>query len=528
MAKNSPKLRMAVKKFSQLKWSTTQRDLLFLLLFSAILKTAMALLMPVINHDGPLYIAAAQKIASGSLKEGIGSFHMPYYPLLIVFAHYIVPNWVVAAHLVSLLASVFTIIPLYLLTRNSFGRESAVGACIAFTFIPLSNHLSVEVIKDPSFLFFFAWAVYFAQRAIHSKKAIYFFLASLFSLFSILFRLEGIIIFVAYVSFLLFLVLRKAEDRIPLLKGMLVYLGFPVLIAGISFLIVGAGSSSALRLGAVFQMLKDLINLKFLTNYMSIYKQLEVFETTLPQKGGVKNFAEIAREYLFFIYLLGSLESFVMALFPLYLVPLGWGLFHSRMRKCSFVLFLAVCYFSMLYYVHLTTDSIRERFFLSLVFLLCPWIGVGFERLFSLMKRSPRRILVTTVCLLFLGFLPIYKSVEIVWKQDDVFIRAGKWIGKIPELKSAALVTNDVRIPFYAGRGGGSYADVGYDDATMEKIALARKADLLVIKRSSRKKKLQPQPRVFREVKEFVGKKNMVDIYCSPELKKTVDGMETN
>ncbi len=135
----------------------------------------MALLMPVINHDGPFYIAAAQKIASGSLREGIRSFHMPFYPLLIVFTHYIVPNWVVAAHLVSLLTSVFTIIPLYLLTRDFFSRESAVGACLAFALLPLSNHLAVEVMKDPSFLFFFAWAVYFAQRAIHSKKLIYFF-----------------------------------------------------------------------------------------------------------------------------------------------------------------------------------------------------------------------------------------------------------------------------------------------------------------------------------------------------------------
>ena len=521
-------MRVAVKTFSQLKWSTTQRDLLFLLLFSAILKTTMALLMPVINHDGPLYIAAAQKIASGSLKEGIRSFHMPFYPLLIVFAHYIVPNWVVAAHLVSLLTSVFTIIPLYLLARDFFSRESAVGACIAFTLIPLSNHLSVEVIKDPSFLFFFAWAVYFAQRAIHSKKLIYFFLASLFSLFSILFRLEGIIIFVAYVPFLLFLVWRKSEHRIPLLKGMVVYLGFPLLIAGISLLILGAGWSSAIRFGAVTQMVQDFMNLKFLSNYMAIYKKLEVFETTLSQKGGVQNFAEIARHYLFIVYLVGILESLTKAIFPLYLILLVWGLWASRKRDSAFVLFLAVCYFLMLYYVHVKMDSIRERFLLSLVFLLCPWIGVGFEQLFSFIKKSPRRTLLTTVCLLFLGFLPIYKSVEIVWKQDDVFVRAGKWIEKIPELKGAGLITNDRRISFYAGRGGGFYPYVGYDDATMEGFALKTHSDLLVIKRSKRKKKQPHQFAAFTEVKEFVGKKNIVDIYCSPELKKAVDRMETN
>ncbi|MGD9035548.1 MAG: glycosyltransferase family 39 protein [Syntrophobacterales bacterium] len=513
-----------MKKIDFLKWSTTQRDLLFLLLFSAILKTTMALFIPAINHDGPVYIAAAQKIASGSLGEGIRSFHMPYYPLLIVFIHAIIPNWVVAAHVVSLLTSVFTIIPLYLLTRDSFGRESAVGACVAFTLIPVSNHLSVEIIKDPSFLFFFAWAVYFAQRAIQLKKLIYFFLASLFSLFSILFRLEGIIIFVAYVFFLFVLLLRTSEQRIPLLKGMIVYLGFPMLIVGISFLVLRAGWSSTLRLVVVIQMVQDFINLKFLSNYMAIYKELEVFETALPQKGGVKNFAEIAREYLFFVYLIGSLESLVKALFPLYLFPLGWGLWHSRMRKCSFVLFLASIYFLMLYYLHVKTDSIRERFFLSLVFLLCPWVGVGLERLFDFVKRSPQARILTIICVLLFGVLPIYKSIEIVWKQDNVFVKAGEWIGKVPEFQKAAILSNDKRIAFYAGHQDYyAYHGGGYDNLALENIALAKGADLLVIKRSKRKRDERPHLKVYKEVKEFVGVKDIIYIYCSPKLCEVLD-----
>jgi hypothetical protein len=309
---------------------------------------------------------------------------------------------------------------------------------------------------------------------------------------------------------------------------MLVYLGFPAFIAGISLLILGAGWSSAIRFGAVTQMVKNLMNLSFLNNYMAIYEQLEGFGTTVSQKGGVQNFAEIARHYLFIVYLVGIIESLIKAIFPLYIFPLLWGLWGSRKRDSTFVLFLAVCYFLMLYFLHVKMDSIRERFMLALVFLLCPWIGVGFEQLFSLMKKSPKRVLITAVCLLFLGFLPLYKSVEIVWKQDDVFVKAGKWIAEIPELKGASLVTNDTRISFYAGRSGTSYADVGYDDATMEKIALARRADLLVIKRSSRKKNLSHQLGAFREVKQFVGKKNIVDIYFSPELENAVNPVETN
>jgi len=304
---------------------------------------------------------------------------------------------------------------------------------------------------------------------------------------------------------------------------MCIFLGFPLLIAGISYLILGTGWSSTVRLGAVTQMAKDLINLKFLTNYMSIYKQLEVFETRLPQHGDVQNFAEIARQYLFLVYLIGSLESFVKALFPLYLVPLVWGLWNSRMRKCSFVLFLAFCYFLMLYYLHVKTDSIRERFFLTLVFLLCPWIGVGLERLFDFIKQSPKPKILTAVCVVFLGLLPIYRSVEIVWKQDNVLVKAGEWIGKVSEFQKAAIISNDRRIAFYAGRQ--EYYDYhgGYDNLTMEKFALAEGADLLIIKRSKRKRDKRPQLKVFREVNEFAGVKDIIYIYCSPKLYDMID-----
>jgi hypothetical protein len=57
----------------------------------------------------------------------------------------------------------------------------------------------------------------------------------------------------------------------------------------------------------------------------------------------------------------------------------------------------------------------------------------------------------------------------------------------------------------------------------MERLALRTHSALLAIKRSKRKKKQPHQFAVFTEVKEFVGKKNIVEIYCSPELKKAVD-----
>jgi hypothetical protein len=47
---------------------------------------------------------------------------------------------------------------------------------------------------------------------------------------------------------------------------------------------------------------------------------------------------------------------------------------------------------------------------------------------------------------------------------------------------------------------------------------LARGADLLVIKRSKRKRDERPHLKVYKEIKEFAGVKDIVYIYCSPKL----------
>jgi 4-amino-4-deoxy-L-arabinose transferase-like glycosyltransferase len=341
---------------SFLKAETT-RDLLVLLLLSAMLKIIMALFIGVINQDGVLYITAAQKIAGGAFKESLAIYGMPIspYPLFITLTHYIVPNWIAAARLVSIVASILTIIPLYLLTKEIFCRKAAMWACFAFALSPLSNHLSVEVIRDPLFLFFFAWSTYFAIRAINSKKSIHFLLSSLTCLISILCRIEGLVLYVFYILFVIYLLLRNPQERINLLKGAFIYVVFPLLLIALGSLISAKGlPPTFMRMHEVRAEIKRFFNLEFLDSYKSIHDRLEALETSGPYKPPVQNFIEIARYYMTAIYLIGLLESFSKALFPLYLVPLVVGFWKGRNRNGVFVALLAVCYLLMSYYLLIT------------------------------------------------------------------------------------------------------------------------------------------------------------------------------
>ena len=96
---------------------------------------------------------------------------------------------------------------------------------------------------------------------------------------------------------------------------------------------------------------------------------------------------EITRHYMLVIYLIGLLESFIKALFPLNFIPLVVGFKNWRKRHGVFVLLLAGSYLLLSYYFLITRDFIRVRYFLTPVLLLCPWIGLGMRQNFRLCER---------------------------------------------------------------------------------------------------------------------------------------------
>ena len=226
------------------------------------------------------------------------------------------------------------------------------------------------------------------------------------------------------------------------------------------------------------------------------------------------------------IYLIGLLESFSKALFPLYLIPLVVGFWKARNRNGVFVVLLAGCYLLLSYYYLIRFDSIRVRHLLTPAFLLHPWIGVGMDRIVGYVRGSSRQRLLAIFMLLLFGISPIYRSVKILWKQDNVLPKAGKWIADIPEFQAAKIIANDRRAPFYVGRGVDFLFYPKKDFFAMERLALSRQIGLLIIEESKKKEIQALQLKKFTKVKEFVGKKNIVIIYCSPELYRSIRGKE--
>jgi len=511
-----------MEKISDL--TETKRGVYFVLGLSAIIKVLVliALSDKAINNDGLLYISAAQQFASGHFKEGLAIYQMPLFPLLITAVHFVVHNWIFAARLVSSAALVMALIPLYMLTSELFNRKAAFWACLLFSLAPEPNLWAADIIRGPAFVFFLAWAAFFAQRSIQSIKPTDFLLTFFFIGISILFRIEGLIFIPFYILFIIGLGIAKPRERIVLFKNILVWIVFLIIVFSILFVITGPEGADFNRLDKAVHEAKKIFSLKYFDKYHHIYQELKTLEDSSQFIGhGKQNLIAITRHYMPVIYLLGFLESLIKVLFPFFIIPLYCGFKRPFYRNQVLILSFVASNLIMVYCYAIRSDFISQRFLFAPAFLLYPWIGAGMERIFvSLRKSSKQKILAAVFTFIFL-LVPVGKVVNSCMKHDIVISRAGKWLAKETKFQNAKILTTDLRIPFYAGREIYSSSEKGllkYDKKSkdyidMEQFAVANQVDFIIIRLSKNEKDLIPQFEQFIKIKEFHGKKRIAVIF---------------
>ena len=510
------------------KWAESKNGLIYIICISAMLKAFFLASDSLINNDGLLYISAAQEFAKGHFKEGLSVFPMPFYPLLIATVHFLIPDWTLAARMISSSFIVLTLIPLYLLTKELFDRKAALGACLAFALAPASNSLAVDVIRDPGFIFCTAWSVYFALRISQSSRIIYFVATAFFSLVSILFRIEGIILVLIFPVYFLLLSYIKDRERATLLKSALLFILIPLFLVLVYYICDFKGPVAFNRSEEICAEFRRVFNLGFINNYQTLSSQLEILVQSSPYPGFKNNFAEIAKHYIPVIYLLGLTETFIVALFPLFIVPLFFSFKEPVKINQVFVLSLSMAFILLSYYFLIKMDFLTERYIAIPVLLTYPWIGTGMHRFFEYLSgKYSKKVFVIVFFLFFI--LPLYKSVEQEIKKDDSLVTSAKWIKNNPDALKLRIITGDKRFLFYAGREfwiGNVFSDnrsdayyrldnkgAGYNE--LEKIAVENKFDLMFLRISSKKE--APQFKYFKKIKEIKGRKNISYIFSSPE-----------
>jgi 4-amino-4-deoxy-L-arabinose transferase-like glycosyltransferase len=150
--------------------STSLRDLGAIALAALVLRVVWLLAQhpSEITWDGAEYARMATSLRQGLGFIGIrGTLSMvfpPLYPVAIAAAMFLTPKAEIAGTIVSVLAGVTLIVPVYASAELLGGRRAAVFAGIVAAFLPFAVDISVLVLADALFMTLAAFGIYFAMR----------------------------------------------------------------------------------------------------------------------------------------------------------------------------------------------------------------------------------------------------------------------------------------------------------------------------------------------------------------------------
>lgn len=117
--------------------------------------------------DGCTYMRMAESLLAGQGLNGMNGPETrwtPGYSLAIAAASLISGSSVTAGQLISILASVFTVIPLYLLAARFFGPRVGVWVSLLYALSPARISLSTAIMTESLFLCVFTLAVWLWVR----------------------------------------------------------------------------------------------------------------------------------------------------------------------------------------------------------------------------------------------------------------------------------------------------------------------------------------------------------------------------
>jgi hypothetical protein len=502
------------------------RALPVLLGFAALLMGALFIvrLNADLNYDGEIYIAAAMKFSDGFFREGMALYPMPFYPLLISFFYKVVPNWILAGRLISLLSMALAVIPLYLLARDLFSSRAAFWCSVTYMLLPETLNQSNTVMREPIYFLCFLSATYFAQRALQTQRISPLIFSALFGALSTLFRVEGLIFFP--VCFCVFAGqaisnLRKSKPHLRLLTS---WVAISAVLATASAIMVSIYPSEGInRYGDWRYYFFGFIDGNLLESYYKIYDHITQIKEVSPVQGIGHHIAETMRTMMPLVYFLGLIQVLSFVIMVPNLIPLSIGLIRT-VNSPQHILTLAnaIGLLALAYGFFIRTEIIMKRYVMITGLLLTPWIGFGIDIILGRLSRISfgRWAVGCIVLLIFVipadGFFKFFKN------PDDLASRAGEWVATNSEFNNTKIVMNDQIVKFHTDLLHNSthekstllYLDINDDDfCKLQQFAVDNDAKVIVIQGRNNVTDGFKCLSNYSEIKEFKSKKKFIKIF---------------
>lgn len=473
------------------------------------------------NVDGILYLRAAQEMAQGNLGLSLSIYPMPAYSFLLWIAHGLTNDWVLAARALSVLALTGAAALLYLISYRLFDRSTAFWAMLAFLVTPVQNEMAALIYRGPVYLCLFAVAVWLMGRALNNPGVPQIVMAAFVGSAAVLFRIEGVFLTPLFLGVLLVQTWRRPARRRTLLTGLVLYLAMSLSVVVAAAMLIGQvdGTNGFSRLDEVWQRLTALISGEAWQSYHRIREGLEAIEASAEFPNQNWNFGEIARRYVWLIYLTGFIQLMIKVLHPAFVIPLAAGLRRPFPTGGDWLLTVFAVYALLLYAALVINDYSNERFVLAACFLLYPWVGHGVVRLLNWLKRYRywRQVIVA-----LLLTLPIEATLDRLSVADECSVAAGRWLAQ-SLYQDALVLGNDPRIPFAAGMPlyGPSdryahYRPENRDYTGIEAEAMAGQRPLIFLKLRKTRMERMPTFNHYQEIKRFDDGEKIVFVFADP------------
>ena len=472
-----------------------------------------------INKDAPDYIYCARCIEEGNLSQAMLYRPMPFYSLLMIGFHWLTGDWVIAGQLISFLALTLIVIPVYWLVEEIFGSSYSFYSALFAACSPAFRFDSVIIIRDPLFMFLFAVFLLFCFRGYSRNSWKYFGWALLFALFAAFTRVEGSLVFIAYLLLFSYRLLCRASPR-----WRLVLLGlFLAATAGLVGLLYASPTlAKSLRTGKITEVFCDPIAFYHRMAVHHVFNKLKEVEDSVPGGSFGGNAIETARNYLPVIYLLSLIHALIEDTFPSMFLLALIGIvtcFTWRDWRHRYLMLWMLFLVAIPYLYAFRVNYLSGRYTWGGVYILYCWTGVGFGYLGRLMtERFALNRRWSLLLLLLLLILPCAKIIRHHRGRETNIEDAGKWLRTLAPSSKEPILTNDPRILLFA--------DIRYklDDNRFviqtnelpEMLSEARKLHAGIVVWTT---KTKPQPPPGKELACFPGIKKIIVIYRLNEKK---------
>jgi|GEM_PF-7061870 len=424
--------------------------LLSLFVFTLLIRIFHSSMIQVIANDSVKIIYTSMvfsDLGNLSLKDFIVDVH-PLFPFLISLLSKTGLSYELSGKMLSVFFGSVTVVPLYLFTKKGYSKTVGVYTCFLFAIHPYLYINSSELLRDSTYIFFLASAVFLAWRGFDEGKYRFFVFAGITSALAYLTKAEGV--FIIFVM-LIFIWLQNIKIRGYNFKvRILTLLSFlsVILIVVIPYLIVlqVKADSFTLSFSKPFEMI--------LNSHMQVANFEDFFERLAYRSGNIA-----FDKFQVFVGILCE------AIFPPFLFLLAMHLvrFWTREKITSYeryIDFIIFSFFALIFVYFNSFCILSRRYFLGTVAIMTVFMGRGMELLFTqLFKLNKKKITVlktigvgdilVLLIILSMFFAHFFKGTS-DWRYDKVGLKiAGEQI--LEEFGSGKkILSNDSRTAYYA------------------------------------------------------------------------------